>query len=671
MPVDRSIAVDLALKLVEVYADLETSVAKAIALQLRTDLDEDQVAGEKLGAINDLRNALQRLIAHTARNANGVAAQQLLLAFERGGHAALEEIARAGVLDEAQLAAVRAALPGAEAINVLVRTLVTTLQGTHLRVLRWGLDSYREVIAAVLPHALAGVTTRRGIAQAAYGRLLAKGITGFQDKAGRNWALSSYVEMATRTGMAQAAVQGHLDRLAAAGIDLVQVSDAPQECVRCRPWEGKILSRTGEQSGVVHARHATDDDLTVSFVVSGSVLEAIAAGLMHPNCRHSFSAFLPGVSKRRSNTEDPEGDKARQRQRAIERDIRRAKTEAAGALTPQAKMAAERSVRDHQAAMRDHIERNPGLRRLPYREQIGAGNIPAEAASPATPAAPAAPAARPAAAAAKDTPRTVDTTKPKDAPKDKPVASTSETEPARPAPPPQPTRAERIDALVKVSPAETRKLTGGAIASTDLLTYPDGEQLVRKVNGGDTMTPVAAQRLTDAEVLGVAVLDALGLPAATVRKTGPTEVHMEYIDGTIGALLGDEYGVPPAEIVDSPDGRLLGLADVIMANMDRNGGNWIKNGDGRLVGIDHGFAFGPLVSNSRFGAYLIDSDSGKAPDISSRNDYTPADMARLKERLDAIRPVFTELGRGKWHDALLSRFARIQAGAQGTTDRIM
>lgn len=375
MPVDRTLAEDLARKLVEVYADLETSIARAVAVKLRTGIQDG--GNEKLASINDLRNALQQLIRKVERDTNGIAAQQVVLAFARGGDAALAEIARAGQLTETQLAAIRASLPGAEAINALTFALVSTLRGTHTQILRWGLDSYRDVVSSVLPYGLAGVQTRLGIAQRAYGRLLARGITGFTDKAGRNWQLSSYVEMATRTGLAQAAVQGHLDRLATAGLDLVRVSDAPQECKLCRPWEGKILHRTVGGERTIQVEHAINDGEMVTVHVAGSVVEAIAAGLMHPNCRHSFTAYLAGVTKRLTHTEDPEGDKARQQQRALERAIRRAKTEAAGAITPAAERDAQREVRARLAKLREYLNQHPELKRLRYREQIGAGNIPA------------------------------------------------------------------------------------------------------------------------------------------------------------------------------------------------------------------------------------------------------------------------------------------------------
>lgn len=375
MPVDRTLAEDLTRTLVDLYAGLEQQIVADIARRLKAGITAPDWAGQKLASVNDLRNAIQQLIRKLNTDSAGAVEQAVVFAFARGGAAALDELAKAGYLDAKQVAAIRQSLPGAEAINRVALSLASTLQGTHLRILRWGLDSYRDVIAtAALPKVLAGTTTRLAAAQHAWERLLGQGITGFVDKAGRRWQLASYVEMATRTGVAQAAVQGHLDRLGDAGIDLVQVSDAPQECERCRPWEGKVLDRIGPGGRhTVEVEHATIDHHMVRVEVAGSVVEAIAAGFMHPNCRHSINAYLPGITKIPTNTADPAGDEARQQLRALERAVRKAKTQAAGALDPAQARMYEAKVRDLQGQIRDHIATAPtALFRQRHREQIGA-----------------------------------------------------------------------------------------------------------------------------------------------------------------------------------------------------------------------------------------------------------------------------------------------------------
>ena len=404
MPVDRPLAADLADNLVTLYQQAETRLAADMARRLASGMDSPTWAQDKLLGLTTLRRFSQNLVSRLDGALADEVAQSTILAYIRGGTAAMNDLGRAqsthpewlrlaGVNNPndrlramierrqagiaQQLAQARRALPGADAIARLAFSLTTALRGTHLRIARWQLDSYREVIAAgTAPDVLLGLSTRRRASQVAWEQLLSQGITGFVDRSGRGWNLASYVEMASRSTVAQAAVEGHLDRLSAAGLDLVIVSDAPQECKRCRPWEGKILTRGGPGGKrTVQVEHGTRDGQLVDVDVAGSVNEAIGAGLMHPNCRHSLSAYLPGVTRVPTNTEDPEGDAARQRLRALERKVRSEKLKAETTIDPAAKAGHEAKVRATQGQIREHVKAT-GLHRQPIREQIDLGHRP-------------------------------------------------------------------------------------------------------------------------------------------------------------------------------------------------------------------------------------------------------------------------------------------------------
>lgn len=371
MPVDRSLAQDLAGTLTSLYDDAAVRIAQEVARQLRHNVG-DVSAPAKLGAINDLRNATRQIVAKLDADTTGVAHQALVLAWARGGNAALDELKR--FLTPAELTALRKVLPGAEAINVLVKALVTTLRGTHLQVLRWPLDVYREVITkvAAVP-VLLGTKSRLAAAQTAWDQFLSRGITGFVDKSGRHWQLASYVEMATRTVVAQSAIEAHNDRLNAAGVDLRMISNAPQECVKCRPWEGKVLATSGPPGPRTIERRSMVSEEMLTIKVAGTLDEAIARGLFHPNCRHTSNGFMPGATRPITNTEDPEGDAARQKLRLLERNIRTAKLQAAAAITPEGKRQADAAVRAIQQQIRDHVADTSAtqLFRQRQREQIG------------------------------------------------------------------------------------------------------------------------------------------------------------------------------------------------------------------------------------------------------------------------------------------------------------
>jgi hypothetical protein len=72
---------------------------------------------------------------------------------------------------------------------------------------------------------------------------------------------------------------------------------------------------------------------------------------------------------------DPAGERARERQREIERALRHWREMEAGAITTRARAQAAAKVADWDATMADHIDTHK-LTRAHYREQIGAGHIP-------------------------------------------------------------------------------------------------------------------------------------------------------------------------------------------------------------------------------------------------------------------------------------------------------
>ena len=228
------------------------------------------------------------------------------------------------------------------------------VESSHLRITRMLDDAYRRVAVAATLDVLEGAITRRDGAQRALDSFADVGITGFVDRAGRNWDLASYAEMAVRTVSGHAAVQGHSDRLQGAGRDLVIVSVHGGACPLCSPYEGRILSLSGADQ-----RYASLNDAT-------------SAGLFHPHCRHATAIFVPGL------TEPLEPPPREQQQRAFElsqvqryheRQIRKWKRREAVAVTPEAKALGERKVREWQGRTRELV-RSRGLDRRYDRETI-------------------------------------------------------------------------------------------------------------------------------------------------------------------------------------------------------------------------------------------------------------------------------------------------------------
>jgi hypothetical protein len=104
--------------------------------------------------------------------------------------------------------------------------------------------------------------------------------------------------------------------------------------------------------------------------VAGSLEEARAAGLYHPNCRHSLRPFLPGVTRPDPLAAGPRGAtyEDTQEQRRLERQVRAWRRREAVALDDRARRNAAASVRATQASLAA-LTASTGLRRQRARER--------------------------------------------------------------------------------------------------------------------------------------------------------------------------------------------------------------------------------------------------------------------------------------------------------------
>ncbi|MDT0346767.1 phage minor capsid protein [Streptomyces litchfieldiae] len=383
MPIHPGMVEDLSAGVATLYADAEQRLLAVVARQLADGLDAPGWAVNKLRDIAPLRRAAAGIVEALATATELEVFDVVAEAFNTGARAGVAEL---GALADDDARRIAETTPNTRAVDRLAMETVQLVTATHRGILRGVEDGYRQVVAESSATPLLGIDTRRQATQAAMSRFADRGLRTFVDISGRAWQMTSYAEMATRTAVGRAAVEGHADRLRAAGLSLVIVSNAPHECPLCRPFEGEVLALDGPGGArTIEAEHATEDGRTVEVRIAGSVEEARQRGFQHPNCRHSLSAYLPGVTTRPvEHSSDPDGYEATQRQRAIERGIRRWKNRAAASLTPEGRRAAEARVRDWQGKMRDHLAEHPELIRRRERERIGAGNLPSTAPPPPT-----------------------------------------------------------------------------------------------------------------------------------------------------------------------------------------------------------------------------------------------------------------------------------------------
>lgn len=340
--------------------DLEATLLSMLALALAEGEDTDDSAEWQQQAMARLRlwrARADRTVAGAQADLADVVAQVMIAAYTDGYALAVTEIP-----DQlGEPAPAGRVLGAADDLTARVMTAVRQVPRLLEQV-------YRDAVAAGAAEVAAGNATRLQASQRVLDQLGARGITGFRDTAGRNWSLSSYVEMAVRTETGRVAIDGHAAALRDAGQDLVKVSDSPRECPVCRPWEGKVLSLTG--TTVAGLKPSAVGGPAVRVEVAGTLAQARSAGLFHPNCTHSFGIFLPGATPQPRPVSDPAGYEAKQRQRAFERKVREWKRREALALDDAARASARAKVRDWQRALREHVASND-LKRLTRREQVG------------------------------------------------------------------------------------------------------------------------------------------------------------------------------------------------------------------------------------------------------------------------------------------------------------
>ena len=109
------------------------------------------------------------------------------------------------------------------------------------------------------------------------------GITGFVDARGRQWSLTDYCSMATRTTAHQAEVSAVLTR---DDHDLYQIVKIGSTCPICAPLEGRVYSKSGLNPNYPPLSlafgkidPAGGDDLSNTYLC------------IHPNCYHSLVRY--------------------------------------------------------------------------------------------------------------------------------------------------------------------------------------------------------------------------------------------------------------------------------------------------------------------------------------------------------------------------------------------
>jgi len=354
---------------VDMFGIAEERLLRALALQGRAGLALGKGPQDALN-LGALRLDAIRIAKSLADAYPDEVARVMNVAAKDGANAALKEMS---ALAEVQDLTSTTRMAGSPAAQAMTADLTSALDDVTKRILRFPDDVYRQAVGRSAVNVTLGQATGKQAQQTAWNTLLDQRVTGFTDRAGRDWNLSSYTEMATRTATRRAWDDSRSDTMRENGVDLVSIIVGSGACKQCSDWAGKILRLDSGPTGRIEIPSAVGDD-SVTVNVTGTIDDAERSGWRHPNCRCSTVAYLPGLSVVADiTTYDPDAEKARSRLRSLERQVRASKLKAASSLTADDLKVAGGRTRELQARLREHVA-TTGVTRQRNREQINLDN---------------------------------------------------------------------------------------------------------------------------------------------------------------------------------------------------------------------------------------------------------------------------------------------------------
>lgn len=185
------------------------------------------------------------------------------------------------------------------------------------------LDILNSNTAAVV----SGAESRTRAVRTTIHEMAQRGIPAFVDKSGREWSPEAYVNMDIRATVKNTALEAQFSTMDSLGQDVFEVSSHPGSRPKCRPWQGKLISRSGRTTEITDINGRKHKVIPLSQTSFGE-----PDGLFGINCGHRPRGVSDGLFRKSAVEYDDEEDKALYdkvcKQRELERRVRKSKTEA-------------------------------------------------------------------------------------------------------------------------------------------------------------------------------------------------------------------------------------------------------------------------------------------------------------------------------------------------------
>ena len=253
----------------------------------------------------------------------------------------------------------------------LMQDVVQVEQTAETAALRTMDDVYRRTVNRAQLAMAAGETTLTKAIDMAVREFLEKGLNSIVYRDGRHVDIADYVRMVLRTTSTRAQLQGKSKRFAELGYDTVLISQYGGCSETCEPWQGRayIDDVFTIWNGEINGDSGKSRYCGKWFPLLSS---AIRGGLFHPNCRHTMSLYIDGVTKIPPPIPAEQIRKQREleaRQRAMERKIRKLKRLEAGTQAPQAVKEYGRKARAAQQELKAFVDEHRDVLKRDYERE--------------------------------------------------------------------------------------------------------------------------------------------------------------------------------------------------------------------------------------------------------------------------------------------------------------
>lgn len=371
--------------IVRIFEEIEQRLVKSLKLNLGRHKEEEEQEGfnwsawqaEKLRALEKFRRENASIMAEYTEQIDAETRQIMQEQFDEGVNGVdvppVEEQPAFFGVDTTK-------------VNKLIEDVTYLEKNAETAALRLTDDVYRQTVNRVQLAMGTGSMTLQQAIDIAVKDFLDQGINCIVYKDGRRVNIADYVRMALRTTATRAALQGKSAKYKALGYDTVQVSSYGMCSKTCEPWQGRIYiedtfsmwdGEVKEHGGILWGK---SNYCGKWFPLLSSAIEK---GLFHPNCRHSISLWRDGdpLPESVDNSDTERRYKLEQQQRALEREIRKAKRKVEGFTDPENVRKAKAELRQTQKNLKDFIdnvnaeEGETVLRRDEGKEKVYEGEV--------------------------------------------------------------------------------------------------------------------------------------------------------------------------------------------------------------------------------------------------------------------------------------------------------